>query len=102
MFKKRGPQALLLLFFLLLSIPSFSQKRDSAKADTSKGFVIRNPKPIGRAKALVVVNGKIYKRSIKSIDASSIKEVSILKPKEAISLYGQKGENGAILITTKQ
>ncbi|TSD63884.1 TonB family protein [Inquilinus sp. KBS0705] len=52
--------------------------------------------------ALVIIDGKerTY-AALKSIDPQSIKSVSILKDASAKALYGTKGNNGVILVTTK-
>ena len=54
-------------------------------------------------KPLIVVDGKIVKYgSMKNLDANDIESVSVLKGESATALYGDKGKNGVILITTKK
>jgi len=36
------------------------------------------------------------------MDANKIKSINILRDKSAIALYGDKGRNGVIIITTKK
>ena len=50
-------------------------------------------------KALVLIDGK--ESSVDTISAQDIESISILKDKTATRLYGSKGENGVVLITTK-
>ena len=53
-------------------------------------------------KPLYVVDGVPYDGEISAISTSDIESVSILKDAAAVALYGYKGVNGAILITTKR
>jgi TonB-dependent SusC/RagA subfamily outer membrane receptor len=52
---------------------------------------------------LIVVNGEIQKPTfdIPNLSSESIKSITILKDKSALSLYGTKGKNGVIVITLK-
>ncbi|WP_167616400.1 M56 family metallopeptidase [Maribellus sediminis] len=49
---------------------------------------------------LYIVDGKIQS-SISSVDPKNIESIDILKGESATSLFGEKANNGAILITTK-
>ncbi|WP_343532848.1 SusC/RagA family TonB-linked outer membrane protein [Pedobacter sp.] len=48
---------------------------------------------------LILVDG--IERSISSIDISSVESVSVLKDASATAVYGVRGANGVILVTTK-
>lgn len=52
---------------------------------------------------LIVLNGEIQKPTfdISNLSSESIKSITILKDKSALSLYGTKGKNGVIVITLK-
>lgn len=51
---------------------------------------------------LIVLNNHIVTKAIlNDIDTNSIASVTVLKDQAAISLYGAKGKNGAIVLTTK-
>lgn len=51
---------------------------------------------------LVVLDGKIIPyEEMENIPPSSIHSISILKDKNAVELYGEKGRNGVIIIDTK-
>ena len=39
---------------------------------------------------------------MKSVDVNTIESISVLKDKSATSLYGDKGLNGVVMITTKK
>lgn len=51
---------------------------------------------------LYVVDGVPYNGDITSIDPSDIASTTILKDATATSLYGSRGSNGVVLITTKK
>ena len=56
---------------------------------------------------LYVVNGKVFlgkeaEDLLSSIQSETIESVVILKSKEAVALYGNKGANGAVLIHVKE
>ncbi len=49
---------------------------------------------------LYIIDGNPVE-SVKGIDPESIESISVLKDKAATAVYGEKGKNGVILITTK-
>jgi TonB family protein len=87
---------------------SLAQGRDSvsqlASVDTGK----RKAAPVsgintGGAQPLCVVNGIEKPASIlNTLNPNSIQSINVLKNTSAQSLYGDKGKNGVIVITTKQ
>lgn len=59
-------------------------------------------KPFASENALYVLNGKeVSKAESDKIDPNSIQSINVLKGKSATTLYGEKGSNGVIEITTK-
>jgi bla regulator protein blaR1 len=53
-------------------------------------------------KPLVLVDGEVFTSSLDSINIQEIESVSVRKDKSATAPYGKAGENGVILITTKE
>lgn len=51
---------------------------------------------------LIVVDGVPYEGSLNSISTQDIETMSVLKDAAANSLYGSRGSNGVIMITTKK
>ncbi|HYH55961.1 MAG TPA: hypothetical protein VD772_05080, partial [Anseongella sp.] len=56
--------------------------------------------------ALIVIDGKISSDrledgDVKNLNPNDIKSISVLKGRSATDIYGEKGKNGVILITTK-
>ena len=56
----------------------------------------------GTTAPLYVVDGVIYNGSIADINPSDVESMSVLKDAASCALYGAKGANGVILITTKR
>ncbi|GGW68420.1 SusC/RagA family TonB-linked outer membrane protein [Winogradskyella epiphytica] len=56
----------------------------------------------GNQSPLYVVDGAPYNSDISSINAADIESTTVLKDAAATSIYGSRGANGVILITTKQ
>ncbi|MFN7015089.1 MAG: TonB-dependent receptor plug domain-containing protein, partial [Bacteroidia bacterium] len=56
----------------------------------------------GNQAPLYVVDGAPYSSDISAINPADIENMTILKDAAATSIYGSRGANGVILITTKQ
>lgn len=63
-------------------------------------FYVRGLQSLSGSKPLILVDG--IERDIQYISAEEVDNVQILKDAAATALYGYKGANGAILITTKR
>lgn len=63
-------------------------------------IVIRGSSSWNNSDPLVLVDG--IERPMSSVDVSSIQSVSVLKDASATAVYGVKGANGVILITTRR
>lgn len=62
---------------------------------------IRGVNTFGDGTPLYVVDG-VFTNSINSIDLASIEKIDVLKDAASLSVYGSRGTNGVILITTKK
>ncbi|MFA5818847.1 MAG: TonB family protein [Bacteroidales bacterium] len=51
---------------------------------------------------LVIIDGKITDVDINSIDLKTVESISVLKDKSATAVFGEKGKDGVIVITTKK
>jgi len=75
----------------------------SGQPGTNATLVIRGVGSInGSATPLYVVDGIMYNGDISSIDPNDIASTTILKDASATSLYGSRGANGVVVITTKK
>lgn len=63
-------------------------------------IIIRSASTWNGSDPLVLVDG--IEREMSSVDISSIESISVLKDASATAVYGVKGANGVILITTKR
>lgn len=63
-------------------------------------IIIRGVSSWNNSSPLVLVDG--IERSINSVDITSVETVSVLKDASATAVYGVRGANGVILITTKR
>lgn len=76
---------------------------DDARMEESAGEVrIRGMASLSSAEPLYVVDGEPFYGDISSLDPNSIQSTTILKDDTATGLYGARGANGVILITTKK
>jgi TonB-dependent SusC/RagA subfamily outer membrane receptor len=73
---------------------------DDSVSITASKIVLSNIKDI---KSLIIVDGlETSKEKLSAIDPNFIKSISILKDKSATTLYGEKGKDGVIIVTTKK
>ena len=63
-------------------------------------IIIRGSSSWNNSDPLVLVDG--IERPMSSVDISSVESISVLKDASATAVYGVKGANGVILITTKR
>jgi TonB-linked SusC/RagA family outer membrane protein len=76
---------------------------NSAQIGSSGQIRIRGNRSItGNNNPLIVVDGMVYGGSINDINPDYIASVDILKDASATAIYGSRGSNGVIIITTKR
>lgn len=63
-------------------------------------FYVRGLQSLSNNKPLILVDG--LERDMSLVSPEEVESVSILKDAAAVALYGYKGTNGAILVTTKR
>jgi len=68
---------------------------------SSPDILIRGAGTTGAGNPLYVIDGQVYNGSIASIDPAIVASVNMLKDASAVSIYGARGANGVIVITTK-
>ncbi len=69
-------------------------------ADAEPTFYVRGLQSLSSSAPLVLVDG--LERDMSLISPEEVESVSILKDAAAVALYGYKGVNGVILVTTKR
>lgn len=76
--------------------------RSSGQAGSGVTIRLRGNRSIGGNNApLIIVDGVIY-GNIEDINANDIESMEVLKDASSIAIYGSRGANGVILITTKK
>ncbi|MCF0180109.1 MAG: TonB-dependent receptor [Bacteroidales bacterium] len=68
--------------------------------DEEPQIIIRGSSSWNGSEPLVLVDG--VERKMSTVDMSSVQNISVLKDASATAVYGVKGANGVILITTKR
>lgn len=75
----------------------------SGAPDASPSFRIRGASSINAGKdPLVVVDGVPYESGWNNINPSDVESVTVLKDAASTAIYGARGGNGVVLITTKK
>ena len=99
----------ILLFTFFIHLSAQTEKKDTLILINGK---INNTNIIDRlkieaekdqlSKALVLVDGKVYKNSVDSINNKSIESLSVMSAFWGTNHYGKAGENGVIIIKLKK
>ena len=69
-------------------------------SSTEPTFYVRGLQSLSSSSPLVLVDG--LERDMSLVSPEEVESVSILKDAAAVALYGYKGINGAVLVTTKR
>lgn len=76
---------------------------NSSDIGTGGRILIRGSRSLsGNNNPLLVVDGMAYGGSINDLDPENIANVDILKDASATAIYGSRGANGVLIITTKR
>ena len=82
------------------NVPGILAMQTSGKPGSVSEFWIRGISTFGASNsALVLVDG--FERSLDEINVEDVESFSVLKDASATDIYGSKGVNGVVLITTK-
>ena len=85
------------------SIPGVTIQTTSAGAVPTESIEIRGRNSILASNdPLIVVDGIPYGGSLSDINPNDVKSIEILKDASAAAIYGSRGSNGVILITTNE
>lgn len=78
---------------------SYSASASGAPGENTESLMIRGLSSWNGNSPLVMVDG--IEREMKELSPSEIESISVLKDASATAVYGAKGANGVILVTTK-
>ena len=85
------------------SIPGVMIQTSSAGANPDEVIMIRGRNSIlADNSPLIVVDGIPYSGSISDLNPNDIQSIEILKDASSAAIYGSRGSNGVILISTKE
>jgi len=83
------------------NLPGITTMTSSGKpGEEDPQIIIRGISSWNNSSPLILVDG--IERAINSVDITSVESVSVLKDASATAVYGVRGANGVILITTKR
>lgn len=82
---------------------TFPKGKQNSNPQNELGITIRGYSTInGPLDPLVVLDNFVYEGDIDNINPNDVESITILKDAEATSIYGARGGNGVIVITTKK
>ncbi|MEL7118811.1 MAG: TonB-dependent receptor [Bacteroidota bacterium] len=86
------------------AIPGINISQNSAGAEgNNNSIVIRGRNSISAGNGpLIIVDGIPYGNNIAEINPTDIESIEVLKDASSAAIYGSRGSNGVILITTKR
>jgi TonB-dependent SusC/RagA subfamily outer membrane receptor len=96
--------ALVIPLILMCMVFSYAFAQDKPIIDTVKSFTFVQQKPEKTPdNALIILDGKVIdKATMDAMNSDDIYSVNVLKGKSATDIYGRKGKNGVVLITSKK
>jgi TonB-dependent SusC/RagA subfamily outer membrane receptor len=71
------------------------------EANTTDASSFLRLKGLGTEQPLIIIDGKEANDKLKDLPAEQVESVTVLKGTSATSIYGEKGKDGVIVITTK-
>lgn len=85
------------------SMPGVSVANTGAGAEPTLNITVRGQRSISASSSpLIVVDGIPFNGSIAEINTGDVGSIEVLKDGSATAIYGARGSNGVILITTKK
>ncbi|HIQ84444.1 MAG TPA: SusC/RagA family TonB-linked outer membrane protein [Candidatus Cryptobacteroides excrementigallinarum] len=85
------------------AVAGLQTSSSSGTPGSSADIIIRGLGSVSASQSpLLVVDGVPYEGSLNSISSNDIESITVLKDAAANSMYGARGSNGVIIITTKR
>lgn len=99
----QGGKAVRVKYTLPINFRLTEDNNKVASGNEGVPFVRLNPNDPNAKAPLVIVDGKeISMSELQSIDKNTIDHIDVLKDKASCELYGDKGKDGVIIISTKK
>ncbi|REL32946.1 TonB-dependent receptor [Rhodohalobacter sp. SW132] len=84
------------------TVPGVMVRNTSAGSDPGSSIMVRGRNSITADNSpLIVVDGVPYEGSFRDINTNDVESIEVLRDASAAAIYGARGSNGVILITTK-
>jgi len=83
-------------------VPQKDTIKVSAESSTSDEAVVIGYGTMQRTSPLIIIDGEESSSSPNELNSDQIESFSVLKDASAVSVYGERGKNGVIIITTKK
>ena len=85
------------------ALPGVSVENTSAGAEPTFNITVRGQRSISASSSpRVVIDGIPYNGTLSEINAADVASIEVLKDASATAIYGARGSNGVILVTTKK
>ncbi|XOV91583.1 MAG: SusC/RagA family TonB-linked outer membrane protein [Bacteroidota bacterium] len=85
------------------AIPGVMVQTNTAGANPSQSILVRGRNSItANNDPLIILDGIPYSGNLTDINPNDISSIEVLKDASAAAIYGSRGSNGVILITTKE
>jgi TonB-linked SusC/RagA family outer membrane protein len=85
------------------SAPGIQVSSGGGQPGSSPDIVMRGFGSLSASNSpIIVLDGAVYQGNMSSINPADVETISLLKDATATSLYGARGGNGVVLITTKR
>ena len=90
------------LLGLQAKVPGMDIQQVSGEAGAGISMLLRSYRSFMENNPLIIVDGAEYLSNTFDIPASEIESVSILKDAASTAIYGSRGANGVVIVTTKR
>jgi len=85
------------------AVPGLTVTQSSGGAEGSASIMIRGQRSISASNSpLIILDGIPYNGNLTDITPSDIGSIEVLKDASAAAIYGSRGSNGVIIVTTKK
>lgn len=84
---------------LLGSVVGLNGSYGSGTPGSAPGLSIRGPSSLNPTSMLIIIDG--FEGALSDLNPQDIESVSVLKDAAAVAVYGARGANGVMLVTTK-
>ncbi|SFD52611.1 TonB-linked outer membrane protein, SusC/RagA family [Algibacter lectus] len=85
---------------LIGAVPGLVLSNNNGSPGAVPNISIRGTSTLNDGTLLIIIDG--FEGSLSDIDPQSIESVSVLKDASAVAVYGARGANGVLLVTTKR